>query len=143
MLLTKTRQLSEGLLFQMCYHLRKCSPRVIRRTSCPLERNNYIDHFLFTKTPEDCKKKYICLIYVYLHITHTHTHMFALSTHLCTKKLYMKASKHKIMSMLRSFNVVLSHFKACLIFDIVPIPVGGIYIMSNLCLYISQTLLSA
>ena len=41
----------------MCYHLRKCSPRVIQRTTCPLERNNYIDHFLFTKTQEDCKKK--------------------------------------------------------------------------------------
>ena len=30
-----------------CYHLKKCAPRVIKRSECPLERNNYIDHFLF------------------------------------------------------------------------------------------------
>ena len=30
-----------------CYHLKKCAPRVIRRSECPLEQNNYIDHFLF------------------------------------------------------------------------------------------------
>ena len=41
----------------MCYHLRKCTPRVIQRTECPLEKNNYIDHFLFTQSPEDCEMK--------------------------------------------------------------------------------------
>lgn len=41
----------------MCYHLKKCTPRVIRRTECPLERNNYIDHFLFTQSSEECEQK--------------------------------------------------------------------------------------
>jgi hypothetical protein len=41
----------------MCYHLRKCAPRVIRRSECPLERNNYIDHFLFVRTQTACRQK--------------------------------------------------------------------------------------
>ena len=40
-----------------CYHLKKCAPRVIRRAECPLERNNYIDHFLFVPTQTDCRQK--------------------------------------------------------------------------------------
>ena len=40
-----------------CYHLKKCAPRVIRRTECPLERNNYIDHFLFVESQSDCRQK--------------------------------------------------------------------------------------
>lgn len=40
-----------------CYHLKKCAPRVIRRSECPLERNNYIDHFLFVPTQTDCRQK--------------------------------------------------------------------------------------
>ena len=40
-----------------CYHLKKCTPRVIRRAECPLERNNYIDHFLFVPTQTDCRQK--------------------------------------------------------------------------------------
>jgi len=40
-----------------CYHLKKCAPRVIRRAECPLERNNYIDHFLFMETQTDCRQK--------------------------------------------------------------------------------------
>lgn len=40
-----------------CYHLRKCAPRVIRRAECPLEKNNYIDHFLFVDTQTECKQK--------------------------------------------------------------------------------------
>ena len=40
-----------------CYHLRKCAPRVIRRAECPLEKNNYIDHFLFVDTQTECRQK--------------------------------------------------------------------------------------
>ena len=40
-----------------CYHLKKCAPRVIRRAECPLERNNYIDHFLFVPTQTECRQK--------------------------------------------------------------------------------------
>lgn len=41
----------------MCYHLKSCSPRIIKREECPIEVNNYIDHTLFTKTPADCLAK--------------------------------------------------------------------------------------
>ena len=34
----------------MCYHLKSCSPRIIRRQECPIEVNNYIDHMLFTRS---------------------------------------------------------------------------------------------
>ena len=43
----------------MCYHVKKCAPREIVRTECPLEKNNYIDHYLFTQTNEECKQKYV------------------------------------------------------------------------------------
>ena len=29
---------------QMCYHLRSCVPKLVKRSECPLEKNNYIDH---------------------------------------------------------------------------------------------------
>ena len=39
------------------------------RTECPLEKNNYIDHYLFTQTNEECKQKYVYInryiIYIY------------------------------------------------------------------------------
>ncbi len=41
----------------MCYHLKSCSPRIIRSQECPLEKNNYIDHTLFTKSTEQCRQK--------------------------------------------------------------------------------------
>ena len=60
----------------MCYHLKSCAPRIIRdkvrltlvahfllevgalqMQECPLEKNNYIDHTLFTKSSEDCRKQ--------------------------------------------------------------------------------------
>eukprot|EP00095_Tigriopus_kingsejongensis_P005001 snap_masked-scaffold139_size317827-processed-gene-0.5 protein:Tk05001 transcript:snap_masked-scaffold139_size317827-processed-gene-0.5-mRNA-1 annotation:"kelch domain-containing protein" len=41
----------------MCYHLRSCSPRVIKNQACPLEKNNYIDHMLFTKTTAQCRTR--------------------------------------------------------------------------------------
>lgn len=41
----------------MCYHLKSCSPRVIKNQECPLEKNNYIDHTLFTDSTEQCKIK--------------------------------------------------------------------------------------
>jgi len=41
----------------MCYHLKSCSRRVIRRRECPLEPNNYIDHHLFTRTDELCQQR--------------------------------------------------------------------------------------
>ena len=28
----------------MCYHLRSCVPKLVKRSECPLEKNNYIDH---------------------------------------------------------------------------------------------------
>lgn len=43
----------------LCYHLKKCSPRMIRQTECPLERNNYIDHYLFTQSPEECEMRQV------------------------------------------------------------------------------------
>jgi N-acetylneuraminic acid mutarotase len=41
----------------MCYHLKSCSPRIIRSQECPLEKNNYIDHTLFTKSTEACRRQ--------------------------------------------------------------------------------------
>jgi len=41
----------------MCYHLKSCAPRIIRSMECPLEKNNYIDHTLFTKSSEDCRRQ--------------------------------------------------------------------------------------
>jgi hypothetical protein len=28
----------------MCYHLKSCVPKLVKKVECPLEKNNYIDH---------------------------------------------------------------------------------------------------
>jgi len=40
----------------MCYHLRSCVPKLVKRSECPLEKNNYIDHRLFVQTDPDCRQ---------------------------------------------------------------------------------------
>ena len=39
----------------MCYHLRSCVPKLVKKSECPLEKNNYIDHRLFTPSDESCR----------------------------------------------------------------------------------------
>jgi hypothetical protein len=29
---------------EMCYHLKSCVPKLVKKVECPLEKNNYIDH---------------------------------------------------------------------------------------------------
>ena len=40
---------------QMCYHLRSCVPKLVKKSECPLEKNNYIDHRLFTQSDGECR----------------------------------------------------------------------------------------
>ena len=37
-----------------CYHLRSCVPKLVKRSECPLEKNNYIDHKLFVQSDRQC-----------------------------------------------------------------------------------------
>jgi len=39
----------------MCYHLRSCVPKLVKRSECPLEKNNYIDHRLFIQSDRQCR----------------------------------------------------------------------------------------
>jgi len=39
----------------MCYHLRSCVPKLVKRSECPLEKNNYIDHRLFVQSDRQCR----------------------------------------------------------------------------------------
>jgi len=39
----------------LCYHLRSCVPKLVKRAECPLEKNNYIDHRLFTQSDRQCR----------------------------------------------------------------------------------------
>lgn len=38
----------------LCYHLRSCVPKLVKRSKCPLEKNNYIDHKLFVQSDRQC-----------------------------------------------------------------------------------------
>lgn len=40
----------------MCYHLRSCVPKLVKRSECPLEKNNYIDHRLFVQSDRLCRE---------------------------------------------------------------------------------------
>ena len=38
----------------LCYHLSSCVARLIKRSECPLEKNNYIDHKMFVQSDQEC-----------------------------------------------------------------------------------------
>ncbi|QQP48657.1 Uncharacterized protein FKW44_009034 [Caligus rogercresseyi] len=42
---------------KFCYHLKSCVPRVVLNYECPILKNNYIDHYLFTASEAKCKEK--------------------------------------------------------------------------------------
>ena len=38
----------------LCYHLSSCVARLIKRSECPLEKSNYIDHKMFVQSDQEC-----------------------------------------------------------------------------------------
>jgi len=46
---------SDEVMPMMCYHLRSCVPKLVKKSECPLEKNNYIDHRLFIQEDRACR----------------------------------------------------------------------------------------